>query len=172
MPIPAGSESVTSSLITVADLTPFADIETSKAQAMVDDALALATRVAPCLLDAEFAYPDAAKAILRGAILRWNEAGTGAMQSQTAGPFGMQVDTRQQRKGMFWPSEIEQLQDLCRGDETTTGAFSITPSGSSTSVHQPWCTLLLGGTYCSCGADLTNYAYPLYEGGVLSGDEY
>jgi hypothetical protein len=36
----------------------------------------------------------------------------------------------------------------------------------------PWCSVNFGALYCSCGADLTNYEYPLYEGGVLSGDEY
>ena len=50
-------------------------------------------------------------------------------------------------------------------------AFSIIPTGGA-SVHMPWCSLMLGATYCSCGADLTNGEYPLYEGGVLSGDEY
>lgn len=50
-------------------------------------------------------------------------------------------------------------------------AFSIRPTCSS-SAHMPWCSLMLGATYCSCGADLTNGEYPLYEGGVLSGDEY
>jgi hypothetical protein len=107
------------------DLDPFAEIDPVKAQAMIDDALALAARVAPCLTDAEFAYEDAAKAILRGAILRWHDAGTGAVQQQTAGPFGMQVDTRQQRRGMFWPSEINQLQDLCRDGDTRGQAFTV-----------------------------------------------
>lgn len=55
--------------------------------------------------------------------------------------------------------------------DTTGKAFSITPSGGSSS-HMPWCALAFGALYCSCGADLTNYEYPLYEGGVLSGDEY
>lgn len=55
--------------------------------------------------------------------------------------------------------------------DTTGKAFSITPSGNY-SPHMPWCSLMLGAAYCSCGADLTNYEYPLYEGGVLSGDEY
>lgn len=50
-------------------------------------------------------------------------------------------------------------------------AFSITPTGG-TSAHMPWCSLMLGALYCSCGADLTDGEYPLYEGGVLSGDEY
>lgn len=54
--------------------------------------------------------------------------------------------------------------------DTTGKAFSITPSRSN-SPHMPWCALAFGAVYCSCGADLTNYQYPLYEGGVLS-DEY
>lgn len=108
-----------------ADLAPFATIEAAKAQAMIDDALALAARVAPCILDSTFAYDAAAKAILRGAVLRWNEAGTGAFQSQQVGPFGESFDTRQTRRGMFWPSEIEQLQDLCRTGEVRSRAFSV-----------------------------------------------
>ena len=136
MPIPAGSES---SIITLDDLTPFADIDATKAQAMIADALAMAARVAPCINNTDFAYPDAAKAILRAAILRWHEAGTGALQSQTAGPFGMQVDTRQQRRGMFWPSEIQQLQELCRDGEVTGRAFSIdTTPADARSTNGYW----------------------------------
>lgn len=124
--------------LTPADLTPFATIDAAKAQAMIDDALALAARVAPCILTDTFAYDAAAKAILRGAILRWNEAGTGALQSQTAGPFGMQVDTRQQRRGMFWPSEIAELQELCRDGEVTGRAFSIDTTPADTRANGYW----------------------------------
>ncbi len=35
--------------ISPSDLAPFAEIDDSKAQAMIDDALALATRIAPCI---------------------------------------------------------------------------------------------------------------------------
>ena len=111
--------------LTPADLDPFADIAYDKATAMIDDALALAARVAPCITDPAFEHDAAARAILRGAILRWHEAGSGALQAQTNGPFSMQVDTRQQRRGMFWPSEITQLQELCRDGDTQGQAFSI-----------------------------------------------
>jgi hypothetical protein len=111
--------------LTPADLAPFATIGAAKAQAMIDDAMALAARVAPCITDSTFAYDAAAKAILRGAILRWNESGTGAVSQQSAGPYQMSVDTRQQRRSMFWPSEIEQLQELCRDGDPTPQAFSI-----------------------------------------------
>ncbi len=56
-------------------------------------------------------------------------------------------------------------------DNTAGRAFSIRPFGSSAN-HLDWCSYILGATYCSCGADLTAGAYPLYEGGVLDGDYY
>ena len=40
------------------------------------------------------------------------------------------------------------------------GAFDI-DTVSTTSTHQPWCSLAFGATYCSCGADLAGY--PLWE---------
>ena len=130
--------------ITVADLTPFSpNIDATKAQAMIDDALALAARVAPCINDDTFAYPEAAKAILRGAILRWDEAGTGALQAQTAGPFGQTLDTRQQRRGMFWPSEISDLTALCSSSSTsyTTSLAGPDPGAGYWSQPNVWTPL-------------------------------
>ena len=152
---------MTAVTLTLTDLAPFADIEPVKAQAMIDDALAMAERVAPCITTTEFAYPAAAKAILRGAIIRWHDAGSGALQSQTAGPFGQVVDTRQPRRGMFWPSEIEQLQDLCKGSELS-GAFSIDTLPVFSGAHNDTCAINFGALYCSCGAVLTQ-GLPLYE---------
>jgi hypothetical protein len=124
--------------ISVADLLPFSpSIDSAKAQAMIDDALALAARVAPCINDADFAYPDAAKAIIRGAILRWDEAGTGAMQQQMAGPFGQTIDTRQQRRGMFWPSEINDLTALCSASSTSYTTSIAGPVASTGYWSQP-----------------------------------
>ena len=152
---------MTAVTLILADLAPFADIEPVKAQAMIDDALATAARIAPCMTEETFEYPAAAKAILRGAIIRWHEAGSGALQSQTAGPFGQTVDTRQPRRGMFWPSEIEQLQDLCKGSELS-GAFSIDTLPVFTGAHNDTCAINFGALYCSCGAVLTQ-GLPLYE---------
>lgn len=145
--------------LSVADLEPFApNLDEVKAQAMIDDALALAARVAPCILTAEFEYPAAAKAILRGAVLRWHDSGTGAFTQQSAGPFAAAYDTRQPRKSMFWPSEIQELQKLCRGDETS-GAWAVDTIGTST-THAAACSLNFGATYCSCGADIAGF--PLF----------
>lgn len=110
-------------LIGVDDLAPFAEIETEKAEAMIADAIAAATLNAPCLAD-EASLTDqqkaAAKALLRAAVLRWNDAGTGAVTQQTAGPYQQSIDTR--RRNMFWPSEITDLQKICASGG---GAFSI-----------------------------------------------
>jgi hypothetical protein len=45
---------------------------------------------------------------------------------------------------------------------TSSGAFAIDTFGGA-GVHAAMCSLNFGATYCSCGADLTNYAYPLFE---------
>jgi hypothetical protein len=157
--------------LTDADLYPFADIDPAKAEAMIADAEAQAAVAAPCLLTlndipdpetaAELAHRTAkiaaVKAVLRGAVLRWHEAGNGALQSQTIGPFGQTMDTRVQRRGLFWPSEIEQLQGVCAGE--SGGAWSIDTFGVSV-YHDIACSLNFGATYCSCGADIAGY--PIY----------
>lgn len=101
------------------DLEPFATISPDRAEAMIGDVEALAVRVAPCL--AESPSPEliaAAKAILRRVALRWHDSGNAGSQTslqQTAGPFSH--NTTQQvsgSRGLFFPSEIADLQRLCR----------------------------------------------------------
>lgn len=147
--------------LTPADLEPFATIPEAKALLMIEDALALAARVAPCINDPEFSFAAAAKAVIRGAILRWNDAGSGALTSEQLEDYRYVTDSRQPRRGMFWPSEIEQLQDLCRTGGPS-GAYSFDTIASATTVHADICALNFGAQYCSCGAVLTqNLA--LYE---------
>lgn len=45
--------------------------------------------------------------------------------------------------------------------DATGSAFSIRPTGGYVE-HLPWCTLMMAGTYCSCGADIAGA--PIYEG--------
>ena len=112
-----------------ADLTPFADIPEAKAAEMIADAEAWAVVAAPCLATPEFqadvSMSAAARAVLRQAILRWHDAGTGAVTQTVSGPHSQSVDTRQTRKGMFWPSEISQLQALCSDSDLVGGAFEV-----------------------------------------------
>lgn len=132
---------------------------------------AKASRVAPCLtwtgtLEDEPAPTSdqlaEARLILVGAVKRWHEAGSGALASETVGPFGQTLDTRQRSTGFnLWPSEINQLQEICSaGQDGSSGAFSFRPA-KSTTTHLPWCALNMGAVYCSCGADIAGY--PIYE---------
>lgn len=151
--------------ITTDDLAPFAVIEEAKAEAMIADAEAQAILAAPCLVDDETdlsAHQVAAvKAVLRSAILRWNDSGTGAFVQETAGPFSVIQDTRQFRRSLFWPSEIDQLQSICASfTGAQAGAFTVDP-GATGVRHDLACSINFGALYCSCGADLT-LAEPLY----------
>lgn len=152
-------------LLDIADLAPFAEIDEAKAAEMIQDATYSACLVAPCLEQDKIGLlsetqAGAAKAIIRGAILRWNESGTGAVSQQTAGPFSATTDTRQERRGMFWPSEIQQLQRIC-SDTSKGGAFQIDTISATAGVHAEICSLNFGALYCSCGAVLAGV--PLYE---------
>lgn len=68
------------------DIEPFADIPREKLEAMIADVEAVAISVAPCIAKPDFKYKDAAKAILRRALLRWNDTGvSGQVQYESAG---------------------------------------------------------------------------------------
>lgn len=144
---------------------------------MVDALNSEVSRVAPCLVSTD-PVPDVgkiaeAKLIMIGTLERWSTAGSGGIQthSQTAGIFNESttIDTRTRPGWKLWPTDITKLQDLCK---TLTGnegkAFTVNLGPTGPTAHQPWCNLMFGANYCSCGVDLTNGEYPLYEGGELS----
>lgn len=152
------------------DLKPFApDIPPDKAQAMCDDAMALAAFYAPCILDPRFEYEAAATAIIRRAILRANEAGTGAITSQTAGVFSVGIDSRVGQNGMFTDKEIEQLQLMCadpnavKNGAGTAWGYDTIPTGT-VQQHAEVCCKTFNEPHCSCGANLTKTGQPLWDG--------
>ncbi|OZF05244.1 hypothetical protein CH302_01065 [Rhodococcus sp. 15-2388-1-1a] len=109
------------------DIRPFVqNLDEAKAELMIADVIAAASapKVAPCIVDEEFLYPAQAKAILRSAVLRWNDSGTGAVTQMSAGPFQGTIDNRTERKRLLWPSEIADLRELC-GLTKTGRAFTI-----------------------------------------------
>src|SRR5699024_11849332 len=113
-------------------LAAFADIDPAKAEAMAADEEAMAVLAAPCLSELDptedAAKVAAVKAVLRGAILRWNDAGAGVITQQGAGPFQQTIDATKTRRGMFWPSEITQLRDLCSStDDGSTFTIDTAP---------------------------------------------
>lgn len=131
----------------------------------VDGANARAARVAPCLSVEAKPGPTEqqvaeARLVLVGAIMRWSEAGAGAVQTRAAGPYSETLDTRQKTGFNLWPSEITQLQDICKsGEQEKAYAVDTVASGSA---HSPICSLYFGaGELCSCGATIAGA--PLYE---------
>lgn len=151
-------------IITTDDL-PVDVADNAMSETWVDGANARASRVAPCLAGTEPA-PTAdqlaeAKLVLVGAVTRWSQAGAGAFQSKTAGPYGVTVDTRQRVGYNLWPSEIKQLQDICKSSESGK-AFAV-DTVQSGGYHSPICSVYFGGT-CSCGAVFAGT--PVYEDGV------
>lgn len=152
----------------IIDLTdlPTALQSVELADTMVAGANAKAARVAPCLVSEDEAPTEGqiaeAKLVLLGAVKRWAEAGSGALQSQQAGPFGVTVDTRQRAGYNLWPSEIQELQAICSTGSVGREAFSIDTAPVVGDNHADICDVRWGDT-CSCGAILTRGLYPLYE---------
>lgn len=151
-------------IIEVTDL-PAALQSAELVEMMVDAANAKAARVAPCLVSSDpipsIGQLAEAKLVLIGAVKRWSEAGTGAFSQQTAGPFSVSTDTRQRTGFNFWPSEITNLQDICKTGSDGRESFSLDTVGSRCTVlHDVACSLMFGATYCSCGADIAGE--PIY----------
>lgn len=105
-----------------------------------------------------------ARLILIGAVKRWTEAGSGAVSTRTTmtGPYmdTETIDTKVRTGYNLWPSEIAQLQELCKTGGTAV-AFSVDTAPSLNGEHLPWCSLNFGATYCSCGVDIAGE--PIYE---------
>lgn len=156
----------------IVDDLPTAIQSAELVDAMVAGANAKASRVAPCLVVAVAAgapteaQVDAlaeAKLVLLGAVKRWVDAGSGALSAQVAGPFQQTLDTRQRTGFNLWPSEINDLQAICKGlsETPSRAAFSIDTAGTYGTVHAESCSLAFGALYCSCGADIAGF--PLFE---------
>lgn len=129
---------------------------------MIDDAEARALLAAPCLAvpgDLTEDQRKAVKAILRGALMRWSDAGTGVVQSESSGTLSTTVDTTIVRRGLFWPSEVAELQKIC-SDGQSGKVFAVDTAGFGP-VHADACSVNFGAAYCSCGADIAGF--PLWE---------
>ena len=119
--------------ITPTDVAVFLPgVETARVEAMIRVVSARATALAPCIAGPLTpAQTETVRAILLDAVVRWGEAGSGAVRTQTAGPFSQTVDTTQDRRGVFLASEFADLRGIC--DEIAGGggeAFSIIPGGA------------------------------------------
>lgn len=151
-----------------ADVTPFTDVDTARIDILIEDAEVFATLAAPPLADpAPLTETQRAqvKTILRRAVIREADAGTGAKTQEVAGPYSYTVDTRKANDVSFLTEEEEDALRGVVGIVKSTQAFNtdVTPAPGY-SDHLPWCDLMFGGLTCSCGVSLTGY-FPLYEMG-------
>lgn len=150
------------------------DLDRELVQILLRDGLAMARIIAPCIDEPDFLYADAAAAIIRGAVLRWAESGSGAVQtqSQAAGPFSESTtfDTRQTRRSLFYPSERTELEKLCRSNAKGAYAVDMIPGTGGVcprNGNQAFCPYMLGSTSSPCevcGVTLN----PTYWGGSLA----
>lgn len=157
-------------IIEASDLPADLDADAAQIAIMLAGANATAGRVAPCLAGTGDDAPTAgqlaeAKLVLLGAIVRWSRAGSGGVTTvqQGAGPFQqMTITDNSVRSGYkLWPSEITDLQDICKTTDADKGVFSVDTAPGLSGQHAPWCNLAFGATYCSCGADIAGE--PIYE---------
>jgi hypothetical protein len=127
--------------ITPDDLKPYRpDIPPDQAQAMIDDAMAYAAFIAPCILDPRFEY-------------------------EAAGPFAVQIDTTVRRNGFFTDKEEDQLKAMCsNGASSGGGAWNYDTLPPAGQQHAEICCKTFNEPHCSCGANLTRTGLPLWDG--------
>lgn len=122
--------------LTIPDVQVFdPQIDPAKCAQMIQDLTSRAIMAAPGLDsdDLTDVQRNAVKGILRTALLRWNDAGTGARTtrsvSHTTGPYGQTDSTTYEplaAKSRLWPSEIEELRNIVKDAVPQKGkAFSI-----------------------------------------------
>lgn len=143
--------------LTAADLQTFdKELTVEQCEALIADGMAMATQIAPCIVESDFAHAAAAKAIIRAACLRWGSSGSGVSSVQdSSGPFAQTTTfSSGSRRSLFFPSEITALEALCRATRRR-GAFAVdTAPPVSTSCTESTCSFIYGslGSPCStCG---------------------
>ncbi|MBV7302930.1 hypothetical protein [Corynebacterium sp. TAE3-ERU2] len=123
-----------------------------QAEELVEEGLAMAASIAPCIMDDDFAFAQAAKAIIRSACLRWAASGSGGISSEQkmAGPYQTLTSYQSSsRRSLFYPSEITALEKLCK--DNTSQAFAF----DTIALPNPRC-----GADCGYGFGSTGSACP------------
>jgi hypothetical protein len=114
------------------DVTPLVDIELARLAVLIEDAETFATMAAPPLADPLTLTEQQraqVKTILRRAVVRESDSGTGAKTQESAGVYSYTVDTRTARSVSFL---TEEEQDALRGmvglgRSTTAFTIDLTP---------------------------------------------
>jgi hypothetical protein len=112
-------------LLTVEEMTGYLPGLTPEEVAqLIVDAEAIASVYAPCIKHPAFRHKDAARAIIRKAIVYDVESQNANRQSVTTGPYTVS-NFAPTRSGTFYsPSQIEALRTLCP-QASTAGMYSV-----------------------------------------------
>ena len=153
------------------DPFPFATVEELKARwpdmpvGSDDHAATLLEDASQFILDmvpsSAGAKESTRRRVVCAVVRRSMEASQGGGSSQAsfaAGPFSMN-NSPVNPHGDFYLTRNEK-KALGDGQQKAV-SVEITPPVSP-DVHRPWCSLMFGATYCSCGADIAGE--PIYEG--------
>ena len=129
------------------------------AETLLDDASEFIVDMVPAAVNSS---PGTRRRVVCAVVRRSMEASlaTGSVQTtMTAGPFNINQSPANPH-GDFYLTKNEK-KALGHGQQK---AFSVTvgPARADLSAHRPWCSLMFGATYCSCGADIAGE--PIYEG--------
>lgn len=117
------------------DLSPFAEIPLDKAQAMIDDAEAKALVIEPKLAQNDqlsATQINAVRALLRDAILRWNDRGSGALTQTSIGQVNVSSDSRSWGQNLFTSREEAQLRSIAAGSANRDKAFMVNMARAGT----------------------------------------
>ena len=96
----------------------------ARAARLVGSALETARRVAPCVDDDSFDSPHTAKDILLAAIRRRVDFGSGIISQSTVvtGIYSQSASAQAPAsRTLLWPSEVRELQDMCRRSTVNKG---------------------------------------------------
>lgn len=131
--------------IQFSDLQKFdAELDQAQAEDMIATAWARAQRIAPCLKEEapelDSSDIEIVKDVLRSAILRWSERGSGAVVQRTAGEYGETLAKADDSGNLFRPNEIRDLQSVCgnarkRGRASTISTIPTGYYGDEPTVH-------------------------------------
>lgn len=108
------------------DLSPLTKASCEQLAIIIDDLEAAAVFAAPCLANPaglSETQTGAVRALLRSAAMRWVDRVMGTDRQLVAGPFsaGSVPGSSEQRRTLWWPSEIQQLQAICSGRDQSRG---------------------------------------------------
>lgn len=130
------------------------------AETLLEDASQFILDVCPSSADAsESTRRRVVCSVVRRAMQADQDDATGlSNMSMTAGSFSMSRSPSNPNGDFF----LTKQEKLALGGGGRQKAYGVQIATVATVRHQPWCSLMFGANYCSCGADLTGDE-PLWE---------